>query len=96
MKVVLRPAARADVVSAADHYRETSEALADELVEELDRLLARLSEFPRSARVVQGYASVRRALLRRFPFAVFYTVERGVLVVLRVVHTSRSTPGSMG
>lgn len=96
MKVVLRPAARADVVSAADHYRETSEAVADELVEELDRLLTRLSEFPRSARVVQDYPSVRRALLRRFPFAVFYTVGQEALVVLRVVHTSRASPGSVG
>jgi hypothetical protein len=35
------------------------------------------------------YGSARRALLRRFPFSIFYTVdERGVLVV-GVLHSSR-------
>lgn len=94
MKVVLRPTARVDVVAAADFYRGASEDLDADFVEELDRLLVRLSEFPRSARVVQDYPSVRRALLRRFPFAVFSTVDEDVLLVLRVVHTSRSSPGS--
>ena len=37
-------------------------------------------------------AGVRRALLRRFPYAVYFAVEGGFVVVLAVVHASRN-PG---
>jgi hypothetical protein len=37
------------------------------------------------------YRDVRRALLRRFPYAVFYRVEPGLITVLACVH-SRSNP----
>lgn len=90
MKAVLRPRARADVVAAVEHYRATSEDLVDDFIVDLDRVLARLSEFPRSAQPVQGYPGVRRALLRRFPFALFYILDEDALLVLRVRHTSRS------
>lgn len=39
---------------------------------------------------MEGYPSVRRALMRRFPFAVFYTADEDLLLVLRVIHTSQS------
>ncbi|WP_267896728.1 hypothetical protein [Jiangella anatolica] len=35
-----------------------------------------------------GYAGVRRAVLRRFPYAVFYELGES-LEVLRVIHTAR-------
>jgi toxin ParE1/3/4 len=58
----------------------------------LDRLFSRLEAFPRSARVVAGYDDVRRAPLRRFPYAVFYRlVEPDRIVVLRVIHTAQSS-----
>lgn len=90
MTLVLRPAARADVTAASEYYGEASPEPVEDFIDELDRLLARLAEFPRSAQEVEGYPSVRRALMRRFPFAVFYTMDEDVLLVLRVIHTSRS------
>lgn len=91
MKVVLRPDAEADVRAAVEYYGAAATDLGVEFIEELDRLLLRLSEFPRSAQRVQGFDAVRRALLRRFSFAVFYVEEEDQVVVLRVMHTARST-----
>lgn len=88
--VVLRPAAEADVRAAVASYREVSDDLAASFLEQVDRLLQRLSVFPRSAQAVQGYDTVRRALVRRFSFAVFYDESDGAIVVLRVIHTSRA------
>ncbi len=90
MTVVLRPEAEADVAAAHDYYYEAEPDLAQQFIDELDRLLLRLSEFPRSAQPVQGYEVVRRGLLRRFPFAVFYIQGDDEIIVLRVVHTARS------
>lgn len=78
------------MAAAYEYYAEANADLAEELLDELDRLLQRLSIFPRSAQPVDGYAGVRRALLHRFPFAAFYIVGEDEIAVLRVIHTARS------
>lgn len=90
MNVALRPEAEADVAAAYQYYDEEEADLAHQFLDELDRLLLRLSEFPRSAQPVRGYKTVRRGLLRRFPFAVFYIHGDNEIIVLRVIHTARS------
>lgn len=91
MKVTLRPAAEADVLAAVEYYDDAEPDLGDQFIDGLDRLLLRLSEFPRSAQQVEGFNAVRRALLRRFPFAVFYVEGEDELVILRVIHAAQST-----
>lgn len=90
MNVVLRPEAETDVAAAYQYYVEAEPDLAQQFIDELDRLLLRLSTFPRSAQPVHGYGTVRRALLRRFPFAVFSIVGDDEIIVLRAIHTARS------
>lgn len=91
MTLLLRPAAVDDIRAARDHYAAADRRLDEQLVEDLDRLFALLEAFPRSVPVVEGYESVRRALLRRFLYAVFYRfTEPDRIDVLRVVHTARS------
>lgn len=91
MKLLLRPAAVADIRATRDYYQQAGSRLHEQFAEELDRLFARLEAFPRSAPVVADYEPVRRALLRRFPYAVFYRLtEPDRIDVLRIVHTTRS------
>jgi plasmid stabilization system protein ParE len=93
VNLVLRPAAVADIEAARKYYEEARPGLGDDLATALDQLFARLEAFPRSAPLVAGYEPVRRARLRRFPYAVFYRPDRTRIEVLRVVHTARS-PGT--
>jgi toxin ParE1/3/4 len=58
----------------------------DELQETLDKIQANPNQYP----VV--HRNVRRALVRRFPYGVFYVVEGQRIVVLAVFHGSRD-PG---
>lgn len=91
MKLFLRPAAVDDIRAARDYYADADQELDEQLAEDLDRLFALLEAFPRSAPLVEGYEPVRRTLLRRFPYAVFYRLtEPDRIDVLRVVHTARS------
>jgi toxin ParE1/3/4 len=90
LKVVLRAAAEADVRAAYGYYGEAGAELAEVFVNELDGVLRRLLAFPRSAQPVEGFDGVRRAVLRRFPFAVFYVIGDEKVIVLRVLHTARS------
>ncbi len=90
--VFLRPVAVADIAKAREYYADRVGSIDHKLAEDLDRLFARLTAFPKSAPVVDGYPSIRRAVLRRFPHAVFYALtEPDRIEVLRVLHTSRST-----
>lgn len=90
MTVVLRPAAITDVKAAVEYYAAADPPIADEFIGHLDRLFARLQSFPASAPSVDGYEPVRRALVHRFPFAVFYLASDDSIEVLRVVHTARA------
>lgn len=91
VRLLLQPAAAADIRATRDYYEQAGSSRHEPFAEELDGLFARLEAFPRSAPVVAGYAPVRRALLRRFPYAVFYRLaEPDRIDVLRIVHTARS------
>lgn len=98
--LVLRPVAVADVTEAHDHYRGLAGGLGDRFVVAVDELFARLTEFPRSAPLVAGYRDVRRAVVRGFPYVVFYRYQPDRIEVLRVVHAARSDadrpPGEPG
>ncbi len=91
MKVILRPAAEADVTEASDFYALITPALAHAFLDALRDQLARLADNPRLYQRVHG--EVRRTLTRRFPFAIYYLIESDFVDVLAVLHTSRR-PGT--
>lgn len=88
--LVLRPAAVVDLTEAHAHYHGLADGLGDRFVAALDELFERLTEFPRSAPLVAGYHDVRRAVVRGFPYVVFYRCQPDSIGVLRVVHAARS------
>ena len=90
ISLVLRPAAVADLTQAHAHYQGLADGLGDRFVVALDVLFARLTEFPRSAPLVAGYRDVRRAVVRGFPYVVFYRHQLDRIDVLRVLHAARS------
>jgi plasmid stabilization system protein ParE len=90
VNLILRPDAVNDLHAARKYYDEARPGLGDDLVDDVDRLFERLRAFPRSAPLVAGYEPVRRALLRRFPYAIFYRPGTERIEILRIVHTARS------
>jgi toxin ParE1/3/4 len=88
---MLRPAAAADVEVAYGWYEAQSDGLGEEFLSVLDRTLEDLRAHPDAAPEVHG--PVRRKLLRRFPYGVFYRVVDGRMVVLACFRTNRTSPG---
>ncbi len=93
MALVLTPAAIADLHATRGYYDTAETGLGDRFLVSLDELFARLRSFPRSAPPVAGYADVRRAVVRGFPFVVFYRTGADRLVVLRVLPAARTEAG---
>ena len=87
LPVFVRPEAAQDIEEAASWYEEQSRGLGREFLEEVDRSLQRIAEQPELYPSV--HRGIRRALIHRFPFGVFYGVEADSIVVVAVMHGSR-------
>lgn len=76
-----------DVEATVRWYERQRPGLGLEFLEELRAAYTRIITRP------LGYQDVglgtRRALLRRFPYAVYYVIGNDVIVVLAVLHASR-------
>jgi plasmid stabilization system protein ParE len=87
MNVTLRPETEADLEDAARWYEGRRRGLGGELLDEVTRIIGLLGENPELYPRVHG--EVRRALVRKFPFGVFYVIESKGIVVVAVMHASR-------
>ena len=77
---IVRPLAEADVQEAFAWYEEQAQGLGHEFLRALDVCYATIERWPESYPVV--YRGFRRALLRRFPYLVYYrAVPTGIEVV---------------
>lgn len=73
-----------EIGEAFDWYEEQSKGLGSEFELALELQLKRLEQVPLLyAEIVPG---VRRTLLPRFPYGVFYTVKNDLVHVLAVIH----------
>jgi plasmid stabilization system protein ParE len=86
-EVRIRPEAEQDMTEAASWYEQQQRGLGQDFLDEALAVFMRLAETPLGYGLV--HRSGRRALLRRFPFAVFYSFEEGVVLVVSVLHGSR-------
>ena len=87
--LVVRPAAGRDIAEAYAYYSEHSRG--DAFMASVDQVLNQIVDRPLMYPVV--YDEVRRALLRRFAYSVFFIVETTDVVIL-AVHHQRRDPSS--
>ena len=87
VRVRFRREAEADVRNARAWYRERGLELGEEFLRSLDACLASIQRLPESHPVV--YRDMRRALLSRFPYGVFYVRENDAITVLACFHAKR-------
>ena len=86
--VIFTPAARAELVDAQDWYENEVPGLGRRFRAAVDAVVQSMSFNPRQFPVV--YKSIRRALLRRFPYALMFVVETDETVtVIACFHGSR-------
>ena len=91
MTVVRSREAERDIEQAAFWYEQQREGLGVELVLELDAVLERVETVPRQFPEIEP--RVRRALLRRFPYAVYFVFDEDSVGVFAVLHQSRDPRG---
>jgi plasmid stabilization system protein ParE len=86
--VIFTLRARAELIDAQDWYENESPGLGRRFCAAVDATVQRISASPRQFPVI--YKNVRRALLRRFPFALMFVIEADEsLTVIACFHGSR-------
>jgi len=86
VEVIVRPAAQADIREAALWYESQGPGLGSEFTLRFDALVERIAQNP--LQFPEIGSSVRRALLQRFPYAIYFVVA-ACPVVIAVLHQRR-------
>ena len=84
MHLIIQPAAEGDLAAAVEWYGRQAPGLDDEFVRMFEATLFRIKRHPEAYPVL--HRGMRRALLRRFPYGVFYLAESDRVSVLAVMH----------
>ncbi|MBL0937633.1 MAG: type II toxin-antitoxin system RelE/ParE family toxin [Gemmatimonadaceae bacterium] len=85
--VRIRARARAEIVEAVEWYEARSRVASAAFLDALDVVLREIGETPERFPVVQG--QLRRVLLKRFPYAVYYKVYPNTISIVGVIHGRR-------
>ena len=80
--------ASVELIDAQDWYENEATGLGRRFRQAVDAVIERMSASPRQFPVI--YRNVRRALLRRFPYALMFVIEADdTLAVIACFHGSR-------
>ena len=86
-RFVFHVLAERELTDAVDFYERAKSGLGSDFVDDVERALAQVEQYPESGYVLIG--SVRRLLLRRFPYAVMYSVRPEEIKILAIVNLRR-------
>lgn len=81
------PEAEFDISDAYSWYERRSPGLGEEFLRVVDACLSAISSSPGIGRIV--HKTYRRAVVRRFPYVIFYEHDQGVVTVYSVFHSSQ-------
>jgi plasmid stabilization system protein ParE len=86
-KLIIAPEVEHDLAEAYAWYEQRRLGLGEEFLSCVDACIQSVCRLPELHATV--HKEYRRALVRRFPYAVFYEYSEGTVTVYSVFHTAR-------
>ena len=87
--VILHEAAEEEMADAILWYEGKESGLGAGLRKQIEAAISKIQRRPNAYQLVKG-SKVRRILIEKFPYSVFYIVEEDHIFVISVFHTSRN------
>lgn len=87
--LILTPKAEKDVDDAYDWYESQDPGLGKEFARCVDVKITSLHRTPQQHQVVYK-SKIRRALVNRFPFSIYYVEQKDVISVFAILHQHRN------
>ena len=85
---VFRPEVRKELDEAYSWYESQELGLGDDFLEQVEETLDRICQMPEAYPVV--YRDVRRSVMRRFPYIIYYRIVSSRVIVTAVFHGHRN------
>lgn len=85
--LLLRPQAQLDIADAAGWYQDQKPGLGIRFLDEVGRVLVRARVSPHQFPEIES--GIRRGLLQRFPYSVYFSVGANRVEVIAVLHQHR-------
>lgn len=86
-RLIVRPAAASDIEEASLWYERQRPGLGEEFLSALDAVIQQVKRNPQLFPLI--HRDARRALLRRFPYAIYYKDDIETVVVVGCFHAKR-------
>lgn len=86
--LIINSFAQYDLKIAADWYAERKEGLDREFIEEIEKTIQKIIENPKQFAFIRN--EIRMAIVKRFPFGIYYYVGEDIITVFAVFHFSRN------
>jgi plasmid stabilization system protein ParE len=86
-RVLVKPQAEAEMACAFQWYEDQGSGLGAKFLEAADATIRNIAEGPERYAVIHG--QVRCALMRRFPYSVYFHEEASLIVILTVAYQRR-------
>jgi hypothetical protein len=87
-KLIINPFAEKDLQISTDWYNHQKENLGNDFLVEVENSLQKIQTNPLQFPVVKN--SIRRAVLKRFPFGIYFFVKKDIINVFAIFHFSRN------
>jgi plasmid stabilization system protein ParE len=87
-RFILRPRAENDIQSAFEWYESQRAGLGEEFLTAVREKLEAVRDYPGANPII--YRDVRRAVVSRFPYLIFYVARPTQVAVLAVLHHARN------
>jgi plasmid stabilization system protein ParE len=86
-RISIHETAEIELNDAADFYDIACPNLGSAFIDEIQRTIEKISEFPDAAQVVRG--QIRKKPAAKFPYSVIYSVHADEIRILAVAHQKR-------
>jgi plasmid stabilization system protein ParE len=87
VKHSFHPDALEEYLGAVSYYADISSRLAESFIKFFESGIEEIGAYPEAWQIIQE--DVRRYLIKRFPFGIYYCIEGDRLMIYAVMHMSR-------
>ena len=85
--ITFKPEVYDDIKTAYDWYESQRVGLGEDFLLTLEESYVKITRTPKLYQDI--YKLVRRKLVRRFPYGIFFVIRENTIIVLAILHTKR-------
>ena len=86
--LIIKPKAQQDIRKAIEWYREQNKKLPEQLLSKIDDCLEKIENNPEYFQ--KRYKEIRIAFTKKFPYAIYYTIDENKIYVHAFLHTKQN------